>query len=325
MTVLSETECALPVGERGSVITVGTFDGVHRGHQDVLRQLVQRAERTDRPSLVVTFDPHPLQVINPGMAPLLLSTLEEKLEQFVQSGVSYVVVLPFTPLLASYEAATFVDEVLRARYGMSELLVGHDHGFGRGRLGDIDVLRSLSASRQFGITVLPPVQATHGGPVSSTVVRRALADGDLATATECLGRPYSLSGRVVAGDKRGRLLGYPTLNLSAPPPQKLVPPDGVYAVRVQTPQGAFSGMLNLGPRPTFGDADRRIEAHVFDASHDWYGAPVRLDFIARLRDTRAFDGMEALREQLGRDERRARAALAENLPALELPRGNEGA
>ncbi len=325
MNVLQEPACALPVAASGSVITVGTFDGVHRGHQDVLRQLVQHADRTGRPSLVVTFDPHPLEVINPAMAPPLLSTLEEKLEQFVQSGVSYVVVLPFTPMLASYEAATFIDDVLRERYGLAELLVGHDHGFGRGRLGDIDVLRLLAQSRKFQITVLPPVQTTDGGVVSSTVIRRAIAGGDLPTASECLGRPYAVSGHVVAGDRRGRLLGFPTLNLSAPPMQKLLPPDGVYAVRVQTPHGEFGGMLNLGPRPTFDDANRRIEAHVFDAGHDWYGAPVRLDFIARLRETRAFGGMEALREQLEHDERNARAVLAENLPADELPQGTDGA
>lgn len=315
----------LPLHDRGAVITVGTFDGVHRGHQDVLRQLVSHAERAGRPSLVITFDPHPLEVVNPSAAPPLLSLLDEKLEQFVQSGVSYVAVLPFTPTLASYEAATFVDEVLRKRFALAELLVGHDHGFGKGRLGDIDVLRSLAADRGFRITVLPPVEAADGQAVSSTVIRRAIADGDLPTATLCLGRPYSVSGRVIAGDQRGRLLGYPTLNLATPSPRKLLPPDGVYAIRVQTPQGAFGGMLNLGPRPTFGDAERRIEAHVFDADHNWYGAYVCLDFIGRLRETRAFSGMDALRAQLAVDESDARTILRENLPAAELPRRMSGA
>ena len=305
----------LPVQERGAVITVGTFDGVHRGHQDVLRKLVAHAERAALPSLVITFDPHPLEVVNPSAAPPLLSLLDEKLEQFVQSGVSYVAVLPFTPTLAAYDAATFVDEVLRKRFALAELLVGHDHGFGKGRLGDIDVLRSLAADRGFGITVLPPVEAADGQAVSSTAIRRAIADGDLLTATRGLGRPYSVSGRVIAGDQRGRLLGYPTLNLATPSARKLLPPDGVYVVRVQTPQGAFGGMLNLGPRPTFGDADRRIEAHVFDADQNWYGAYVCLDFIARLRETETFSGMDALRAQLVRDEQNARAILKANLPA----------
>ncbi len=310
----------LPLHERGAVITVGTFDGVHRGHQDVLRQLVSRAERTGRPSLVITFDPHPLEIINPALAPPLLSLHTEKLEQFVQSGVRYVAVLPFTPVLASYEAAAFVDEVLRERFALSELLVGHDHGFGRGRLGDIDVLRNLAADRGFGITVLPPIAGQDGRLVSSTVIRQAINEGDLAGAAIGLGRPYSLSGLVVAGDRRGRLLGYPTLNVAPPSTRKLLPPDGVYAVRVQTPQGAFGGMLNLGPRPTFGDPERRIEVHVFDADRNWYGAHVRVDFLLRLRETRKFGGMDLLTQQLRLDEIAARAVLAENLPAIELPR-----
>lgn len=316
-----DDEVGLPLRDVGAVITVGTFDGVHRGHQDVLRQLVAHANRAGRPSVVITFDPHPLEVINPSAAPPLLSTHTEKLEQFVQSGVSYVAVLPFTHTLASYEAAQFVDEVLRKRFALAELLVGHDHGFGRGRLGDIDVLRSLAASRNFGITVLPPVEASEGHAISSTIIRRAIAEGDLRMAAACLGRPYSVSGRVVGGDKRGRLLGYPTINLSPPSPRKLLPPDGVYAVRVQTPQGPFDGMLNLGPRPTFGEAERRIETHVFDADFDWYGAMVRIDFVARLRETRAFAGLEVLRTQLEIDERDARAVLMQKLPAVELPRG----
>jgi riboflavin kinase/FMN adenylyltransferase len=299
---------------------VGTFDGVHLGHQDVLQQLVARARATERPGIVVTFDPHPLEVLRPDIAPPLLTLHEEKLELFVQSGVTYVVVLPFTHSLARYEAADFIDLVLRDRYGLQELLVGHDHGFGRGRLGDIAVLRELSAQRELELTCLSPVFAPDGRAISSTVIRRAVAEGDLRTAADGLGRPYSVSGRVVAGDQRGRLLGYPTLNLAAPPQRKLLPPDGVYAVRVQTPEGLFGGMLNLGPRPTFGDAARTIEAHVFDASHNWYGASVRLDFVQRLRETRAFGGLEALRTQLAADEVSARLVLAANLPADELPR-----
>ena len=176
-------------------------------------------------------------------------------------------------------------------------------------MGDKSVLLELGKQRGFGVTVLPPIEGTDGHPVSSTAIRRAVAGGDLARAALGLGRPYCVSGRVIGGDKRGRLLGYPTLNLDPPPARKLLPPDGVYAVRVQTPQGQFGGMANVGPRPTFGDHARRIEAHVFDASEDWYGAAVRLDFMARLRETRTFNGVEALREQLAKDEALARHAL----------------
>lgn len=320
MNRASDDVNALALHAHGSVMTVGTFDGVHRGHQDVLRHLVAHATRAGKPSVVVTFEPHPLEVVNPALAPPLLTLLDEKLEQFIQCGVSYVVVLPFTPTLAAYDAEAFVDDVLRRRYHLRELLVGHDHGFGKGRLGDIEVLRRLASDRGFEIRVLPPVQSADGTPTSSTSIRRAVLAGDLETATEGLGRPFSVSGEVVGGDRRGRLLGYPTLNLSTPSKRKLLPPDGVYAVRVQTPAGRFGGMLNLGPRPTFGDDDRRIETHVFDASHDWYGAPVRLDFIARLRETKRFSGVAALQAQLAGDERAARAALAvasvENPPAV---------
>jgi riboflavin kinase/FMN adenylyltransferase len=304
-----ERMVGLPIGDRGAVITVGTFDGVHRGHHDVLSRLAALGVATERPSVVVTFEPHPLEVVRPADAPPLLTMHDEKLEQFVQAGVSYVAVLPFTPTLAAYEARDFVDAVLRGRFRVAELLVGHDHGFGRGRLGDIEVLRALGADRGFGVTVLPPVHAANGRAISSTAIRNAVATGDLAAAAEGLGRPYSLTGRVVSGDQRGRLIGYPTLNLAPLSPRKLLPPDGVYAVRVQTPQGPFGGMLNLGPRPTFGDVGRRIETHVFDASHDWYGAIVRLDLVARLRDTRPFSGIEALRSQLALDEAAARDAL----------------
>ncbi|MEO7520540.1 MAG: riboflavin biosynthesis protein RibF [Gemmatimonas sp.] len=300
----------LPVGHTGAVITVGTFDGMHRGHQDVLARLAARGRDTGRPSVVVTFEPHPLEIVNPQAAPPLLTMHDEKLELFALSGVNYVAVLRFTPSLAAYEADAFVDLVLRERFAMQELLVGHDHGFGRGRLGDVDALCTLGATRGFAVSVLPPVQSLDGHPVSSTAIRRAVAGGDLARAEAGLGRSYAVMGRVVGGDKRGRSLGFPTLNLEPPSGRKLLPPNGVYAIRVQTPQGVFGGMLNLGPRPTFDDHERRIEAHVFDASHDWYGALVRLDFVAWLRETRTFPGPGALRGQLADDELAARRALS---------------
>lgn len=305
-----ERERGLPLDQSGAVITVGTFDGVHRGHFDVLQRLVARAAEVGLPSVVVTFDPHPLEIVNPDAAPLLLTTFREKLEILAPSGVSYVAVLPFTKALASMEAETFVDAGLLERFAMRELLVGHDHGFGRGRMGDTEVLRALGRDRGFGVTVLEPVESADGRAVSSTAIRRAIAGGDLGRAEEGLGRHYSVSGTVGVGDQRGRTLGYPTINLVGVPPKKLLPPDGVYAVKVQTPQGEFDGMLNLGPRPTFGDASRRIETHVFDANHDWYGAPVRLDFIARLRATQSFENISVLIAQLAHDELAARSVLA---------------
>lgn len=314
VVTMSGTSRGLPVDQTGAVVTVGTFDGVHIGHFDVLTRLVDVATGIGLPSVLVTFDPHPLEIVNPDAAPLLLTTFQEKLEMLAQSGVSYVAVLPFTPTLASMEAEEFVDSGLLERFAMKELLVGYDHGFGRGRLGDTDVLRSLGQARGFGVTVLEPVAAADGRAISSTAIRRAIAGGDLHRAAEGLGRHYSVSGTVGRGDQRGRLLGFPTINLVGVPAKKLLPPDGVYAVRVQTPQGEFGGMLNLGPRPTFGDASRRIETHVFDASHDWYNAPVRLDFVARLRATQSFANKARLVTQLQRDEIAARDVLDNERP-----------
>lgn len=302
----------------GAVVTVGTFDGVHRGHHDVLTTLVRHARARGVPSVVITFDPHPLEVVNPAVAPQLITLRDEKLALFAEAGVSYVAVLPFTATLAAFEAERFVDEVLLGRFAMRELLVGHDHGFGRGRMGDIEVLRTLGHARGFQVVVLPPVHTTDGSAISSTAIRQAVAAGDLDRAALGLGRPYSVSGLVVRGDQRGRTIGYPTLNLAPISARKLLPPDGVYAVRVQLPEGAFRGMLNLGPRPTVGDQERRIETHVFDAGADWYGARVRLDFVARLRGTRPFAGLDALKSQLAEDERQARALLATAEPTASL-------
>jgi riboflavin kinase/FMN adenylyltransferase len=303
----------------GSVVTVGTFDGVHRGHQDVLARLVARAEARSLPSVLVTFDPHPLEVVNPQAAPALLTVGDEKLEVIAESGVDYAAVIPFTAQFSRLSAEQFVNDVLRARYGMTELLIGHDHGFGRGRSGDIEVLRSLGAAGGFRVDVVPPVEAPDGRAVSSTFIRRAIAGGDLTRAAAGLGRFYSVSGRVVPGAQRGRELGYRTLNLPSPPPRKLLPPEGVYAVRAQTHLGAFGGMLNLGGRPTFGESERTLEVHLFDASGDWYGRTVRIDFVARLRDTVRFENAGALVAQLRRDEADARRALTASTTGPTFP------
>ena len=209
-----------------------------------------------------------------------------------------------------------MDEVLIARLGMRELLIGHDHGLGRGRAGDVEVLRGLGASRGFVVDVVPAVQGRDGRPISSTSIRRAVAGGDLARAADGLGRPYSVSGVVVPGAGRGRLLGFHTLNLRPPSPRKLLPPQGVYAVRAQTANGSFDGMLNLGPRPTFGETATTLEAHLFDADGQWYGTRVRIDFVARLRDTRKFSSADALMQQLRRDEQTARAVIGRHRAGL---------
>jgi riboflavin kinase/FMN adenylyltransferase len=305
----ADDDSGLPPHVKGTVITVGTFDGVHRGHRDVIERLVRRGRERGLPSVLVTFDPHPMEIVNPAAAPPLLTTREEKLEVLAESGINYLAVVPFTPALAAFSAEDFVEEVLRQRFRFEELLIGYDHGFGRQRAGNVGVLRELGEKDGFKVEVVEAVAAPDGHSVSSTSIRRAVAGGDLERACAGLGRPYSVSGRVVEGDKRGRSLGFPTLNLGAPPARKLLPPEGVYAVRVQTPRGPAGGMLNLGPRPTFGDSSTTLEAHLFDTGGDFYGAQVRLDFIARIRATRQFASKEHLMKQLHQDELDARSAL----------------
>ena len=309
MKQLHDSAAPLPPHVRGTVITVGTFDGVHRGHLDVVARLVARAREVSLPSLLVTFEPHPLEVVRPESAPLLLSTRHEKLAALASTGLEYVAIVPFTPAFARRSAEQFVDLTLRERFRMSELLIGHDHGFGRGREGDAETLRELGRARGFRVDVVSPVQSGSGEPVSSSRIRRAVAEGRLDDAMAGLGRPYSLTGTVVAGDARGRLLGYPTLNVEPESPRKLLPLDGVYAVDVATPRGRFGGMLSVGGRPTFHDDRRTIEAHLFEASGDFYGDVVQVSFAARLRDIVRFPDAAALVEQLAADERDARRAL----------------
>src|SRR5438105_1554248 len=257
-------ESGLPPHVSGTVITVGTFDGVHLGHRDVVERLVKRARALRIPSVLVTFEPHPLEIVNPAAAPLLLTTHYEKQEVLAETGIDYLAVLPFTSALASYSAEDFVEVILRRCFRLRELLIGYDHGFGRQRAGNVDVLKMLGERDGFRVEVVPPVSTGDGHSVSSTSIRRAVAGGDLHRATESLGRLYSMSGRVIEGAQRGRTIGFPTLNLGPPPPRKLLPPEGVYAVRVQTPRGPVGGLRNLGRRRTLEVQVRRLEPLLFD-------------------------------------------------------------
>lgn len=298
----------LPPTVAGSVVTVGTFDGVHLGHRHVLSRLTQRARERRLASVLVTFEPHPLEIVRPEAAPLRLTLPEERSEELAATGLDYVVVVRFTPDVARLSAEEFVDQMLRGRLGMRELMIGHDHGFGRGREGDFHTLQALGADRGFAVNVLEAVAGSSGEHVSSSAIRAAVARGDLDTAADGLGRRYAVSGRVAPGAKRGRAMGFPTINV-VPPPRKQLPALGVYAVRVATPAGTFGGMLNFGARPTFDVREVALEAHLFDTQAELYGAPVRLEFVARLRDVRRFESPDALKAQLATDERAARDAL----------------
>ena len=296
-----------------SVVTVGSFDGVHLGHQAVLVEIARRAAGAGLPSMLVTFEPHPLEVVNPQAAPPRLSTAPERLEMLAQTPVDHVRVLHFDRRLAAMSPEAFVREVLLRGSGMRELVIGHDHGFGRGRSGDVETLRRLGAELDFKVDVVPPVDVGDQH-VSSSRIRRAVAGGDLATAGRLLGRPYRVSGTVGRGEQRGRQLGVPTINLADVPPRKLLPPDGVYAVWVETPRGRYAGMMNQGGKPTFQDGRRTLEAHLLGFEGDLYGQPVRVEWVERIRDVRKFASIEDLQAQLARDRASAGAILAPGLP-----------
>ncbi len=308
----SAVDPSLPPGiprDRGAVVTVGTFDGVHRGHWAVLDEIRRRARATGRRSVLLTFHPHPLRIVRPEHAPPLLTTPLEKKEILAESGLDFAVFLRFTPALSRYAPERFVEEILVGRLGVEELVIGYDHGFGKGRSGDADTLRGLGERFGYTVDVVAPVEV-GGDAISSSRIRRAVAEGRMADAREGLGRPYSLRGLVVRGDGRGRQLGFPTANLGGLVSEKLLPPEGIYAVRGVTRRGTHDGALHLGPRPTFQGAPPSIELHLMDFDGDLYGEDVRVDFVERLRDVRPFATVEALIEQMRDDVDRARGVLA---------------
>src|SRR5882762_2875194 len=295
---------------QATVLTMGTFDGLHRGHQAVLAEVQRRARAGNLASVLVTFDPHPLAVVNPAAAPKLLTLPEEKEGLVRAAGIDRFVLMPFTPAVAQLDAEAFVSR-LCDEYGMRELVMGYDHGFGRGRAGDVELVERLAREQGFRMAVVDAVRDS-GQPISSTLIRSGVAHGDLDAAARWLGRRYSIRGTVVRGAGRGRTIGVPTINLAPPDARKLLPPDGVYAVRVRILESGsriLGGMMNQGARPTFGEQARALEVHLFDFDGELYGETVDVEWVRRLRDVQAFPSREALVAQLERDRQAARATL----------------
>ena len=293
----------------GTVVTVGTFDGVHRGHIEVLDRLDAAAVKRHALSVLVTFDPHPLRIVRPEAAPPLLTTPAEKIEILAQTRLDRVVFLHFTPVLASYEPREFVEQILIGRLDMRHLVIGYDHGFGRGRSGDVDTLRQIASDVGFGIEVVEAVES-DGEHVSSSRIRRLLQSGDVREAAVALGRQYSLTGTVVRGEGQGRKLGFPTANLGLGHADKLIPHEGIYAVRAALRDRFVDGVLHLGPRPTFAGLPPSIELHLFDFDADIYGERVVVRFVERIRDIARFDSIDALVRAMERDCDEARRLLA---------------
>lgn len=296
------------------MVTMGTFDGLHRGHRSVLREVCGRAAARGGASVLLTFEPHPLRVVRPEAAPPLLTTATEKKALLAETGIDYAVFLAFTPELRQFSPRRFVREVLLDGLGTTELVVGYNHGFGRERSGDAETLRAIAAETGFRLDVVGPQQA-GGRPVSSSSIRRALAEGRLADANQGLGRPYSLAGDVVRGDGRGRELGFPTANLRVAGRHKLVPAPGIYACwatvlgAVGSPPARRMGALHVGPRPVFPGARDSLEVHLLDFEGDLYGRRLQLDLAKRLRSVAGFPSVAALAAQMRRDVVQAREAL----------------
>lgn len=290
-----------------AAVTVGNFDGVHRGHQTLVAQAVAHARESGGEAVVLTFEPHPARVLSPERAPAALSTLDQKEELLDGLGVDRLAVLPFDREVAALPPEDFARDVLAGVLGARHVVVGASFRFGRRREGDARRLAELGRGLGFSVSALPAV-LERGGPVSSSRVREELARGDVRAARDLLGRPYFVDASVVRGDGRGRTLGVPTANLE--PENEVLPARGVYAGRCRTPGGGFHvAVVNLGERPTFGGGRLTVEAHLLDFDGDLYGSRVRLEFHARLRDEERFAGTEALVARIREDVERARTLL----------------
>lgn len=304
---------ALGAPLRRGVVTVGNFDGLHVGHREILRIVTERSRARSGDAAVYTFEPHPRKVLRTDAAPKLLTTLEQKLELIAAAGVDVTVVEPFDLAFARQSAVEFVRDVLHARLRPEEVYVGYDFRFGHDREGSMRTLTEMGPHLGFAVTIVPEV-TVGGRDVNSTRIRELLGSGHVEEAASLLGRPYAVRGSVVEGDRRGRTLGFPTVNLA--PENEVLPAVGVYAGRLRrldagAREGALPAVVNVGRRPTVKPDDPVLaEAHVIDWSGDLYGERVELAFLHHLREERRFPDLEALRLQIARDRDLARERLA---------------
>ncbi len=289
-----------------SVVTLGNFDGVHRGHQKLLELTRLQAERLDAHSVVITFDPHPVELFKPEIFQKI-QLLPEKLASIEKSGVDNCVVMAFNRRLANYSPRDFVEQFLVQRFGLKHIFIGYDTTFGKQRAGDPEMMKRLGLEFGFETTIVPAVLHEEQ-PISSSRIRRSVLVGDVEEAGELLGHPFQIGGEVVRGfGCGGSLLGFPTANLNTG--RRLTPKKGVYAVRVRLGEECYSGALSVGTNPTFGQQELSVEVHILDFDRDIYGEQLTLEFVRRMRDEKRFDGVEALKAQLRRDIEATRHVL----------------
>lgn len=297
---------------RRAVITIGTFDGVHTGHRHIIQQLQQAATACDGETVIITFDPHPREVLQPGSNTVhLLTTLDEKIALLAAEGVDHLVIVPFTREFSGLSAQAYLEDFLIERFNPHTIIIGYDHRFGHNREGGLELLEAEQTRYGFSLIEIPQ-QIVHDLTVSSTKIRKSLQEGNVHLANELLGYQYFLEGTVIHGDKMGRKLGYPTANIQLPDYRKLIPAQGIYAIKVHI-QGydqPINGVMSIGTRPTFNGNDLRLEAHIFDFSGDLYDQVIRVEMISYIRANQKFDNVEALIAQMDKDSAVAKAILA---------------
>lgn len=288
-----------------AVVTSGTFDGVHVGHQKILSRLQETASKNNGETVVLTYWPHPRLVLHPEDTSLkLLNTFEEKAELLKAQGIQHLVRIPFTKEFSQLSSEEFITQIIVQTIGTKKLVIGHDHHFGKNREGSFEQLKLNGPKYGFEVEEIPRQDVDHIG-VSSTKIRKALEEGDIETATHFLGNPYSITGRVVMGDKLGRILGYPTANIEIDTAYKLIPADAIYAVTIQYEHQRFKGMLYIGNRPTVQGIKRNIEVNIFDFSKDIYGESLTIYFHKLIRRDTKFNDLEELKNQLHLDQAEA--------------------
>ncbi|NGP76332.1 bifunctional riboflavin kinase/FAD synthetase [Balneolaceae bacterium YR4-1] len=296
--------------DANSVVTVGTFDGVHAGHRAIMDTVLRKAEERNARSVIVTFDPHPREIINPGDAGIkLLTTLPERREILEELGIDRMVVIPFDRDFSLLSSEEFIRDIIYGKIGVAEFVIGYDHHFGKDREGSIETVEQLGKELGFETYVVSK-REVGAKTVSSTAIRNAISEkGDVEEAAEFLQRLYRLNGTVIHGDKRGKEIGYPTANIKPEDSRKIIPKDGVYAVDVRYEGKWYHGMMNIGTRPTFDEQVRSLEVHLFDFDEEIYGKEVQVRFVKRIRDEKKFSSVDELISQLQKDEKEAKEIL----------------
>lgn len=298
-----------PISDSKAVITIGTFDGVHIGHQKIIEQLNALKKDESEVSMILTFFPHPRRVLDQSNDIKMLTTMEEKIELLESFGLDHLIIEPFTQEFSRLTALEFVRDILVNRLSLKKLVIGYDHHFGRNREGNFEQLTEFGELYGFEVVEIP-AQTIESVSVSSTKIRKAIEAGEMDTANRYMGYAYRLTGEIVKGQGLGRKLNFPTVNLRVEEDYKLVPRKGVYAVKTQVKDKEVLGMMNIGYRPTVGGDGRTIEIHLLDFKGDLYGQRLRVDVLARLRDEQKFESIEALKDQLIKDEFQTRSVLS---------------